>query len=68
MSKDDAKVLSYDLELDDIDLRDAVEEYEKHIIRYTLTRSNNNCAEAARKLKVPKQTLHGKIKRYGLMD
>lgn len=64
--KEDEKVLSYDIELDDIDLKEAVEEYEKHIIRYALTKSNNNCAEAARKLKVPKQTLHGKIKRYDL--
>lgn len=64
--KDDEKVLSYDIELDNIDLKEAVEQYEKHIIRYALAQSSNNCAEAARKLKVPKQTLHGKIKRYGL--
>lgn len=51
---------------DGIDLKKAVEEYEKKLIRIALEKADNNCAKAARVLKVPKQTLHGKIKRYGL--
>ena len=43
-TKDESRVVTYELELDDIDLKEAVEEYEKHIIKYTLSRSNNNCA------------------------
>lgn len=51
---------------DGISLKEAVDEYEKQLIKITLEETGQNCAEAARKLKVPKQTLHGKIKRYGL--
>ena len=47
-------------------LKDAVEEYEKQLINIALEEAEQNCAEAARRLNVPKQTLHGKIKRYGL--
>lgn len=47
-------------------LKDAVEEYEKYIIKTALEEANQNCAKAARNLKLPKQTLHGKIKKYEL--
>lgn len=47
-------------------LKYAVEEYEKYLIKIALEETKNNCAQAARNLKVPKQTLHGKIKRYEL--
>lgn len=47
-------------------LKYAVEEYEKYLIKTALEETNNNCAQAARNLKLPKQTLHGKIKRYEL--
>lgn len=47
-------------------LKDAVEEYEKHLIKIAIEEANQNCAKAARNLKLPKQTLHGKIKRYEL--
>lgn len=47
-------------------LKNAVEEYEKYLIKAALEETNNNCAKAARNLKLPKQTLHGKIKRYEL--
>ena len=50
----------------DLNLNEAVEEYEKKLIKIALEKANNNCAKAARALKIPKQTLHGKIKRYGL--
>src|SRR5699024_3899806 len=51
---------------DGVSLKEAVEEYEKQIIRIALEEAGQNCAKAARALKVPKQTLHGKVKRYGL--
>lgn len=47
-------------------LKEAVEEYEKHLIRIAIEEADQNCAKAARNLKIPKQTLHGKIKRYEL--
>lgn len=47
-------------------LKDAVDEYEKHLIKAALEESGQNCAKAARALKIPKQTLHGKLKRYEL--
>jgi len=47
-------------------LKDAVEEYEKNLIKLALEESGQNCAKAARILKIPKQTLHGKIKKYKL--
>ena len=45
-------------------LKDAVEEYEKYLIKVAIEEAGQNCAKAARSLKIPKQTLHGKIKRY----
>ena len=47
-------------------LKDAVEEYEKYLIKVAIEEAGQNCAKAARNLKIPKQTLHGKIKRYEL--
>lgn len=47
-------------------LKDAVEEYEKYLIKVAIEEAGQNCAKAARDLKIPKQTLHGKIKRYEL--
>lgn len=47
-------------------LKEAVEEYEKELIKAALEENDENCSKAAKALKVPKQTLHGKIKRYGL--
>ena len=47
-------------------LKEAVEKYEKKLIKKALEEADHNCAKAARTLKIPKQTLHGKIKRYGL--
>lgn len=57
-----------DFESLDFDLKDAVERYEMEIIKSALMNTENNCAAAARKLNVPKQTLHGKIKRYKIMS
>lgn len=50
----------------DIGLRKAVEEYEKNIIINAISNANNNCAQAARNLRIPKQTLHSKINKYGI--
>ncbi|MGF7057716.1 sigma-54 interaction domain-containing protein [Brassicibacter mesophilus] len=47
-------------------LKDAVEKYEKNLIKAALEEAGQNCAKAARALKIPKQTLHGKMKRYEL--
>lgn len=49
-----------------VSLKEAVEEYEKQLIKIALEKAGQNCAKAARALKVPKQTLHSKVKRYGL--
>lgn len=47
-------------------LKQAVEEYEKGIIENAISNAGNNCAKAARDLKIPKQTLNSKIKKYNL--
>ena len=47
-------------------LRSAVEEYEKSVIISAIDEAGGNCARAARELKIPKQTLHGKLKRLGI--
>ncbi|WP_048042318.1 helix-turn-helix domain-containing protein, partial [Methanosarcina mazei] len=47
-------------------LKDAVEKYEMKLIQAALEEAGYNCAKAARALNIPKQTLHGKMKRYGL--
>lgn len=48
----------------EIDLKMMVEEYEKNIIKLAIDEANNNYAQAARNLKIPKQTLYSKLKRY----
>ena len=47
-------------------LKSAVEEFEKSVIISAIDEAGGNCAKAARELKIPKQTLHGKLKRLGL--
>jgi len=47
-------------------LKQALGKYEKSLIIRALERSNGNCAEAARLLKVPRQTLHNKIKKFDI--
>ncbi|MGB9803525.1 sigma-54 interaction domain-containing protein [Desulfofundulus sp.] len=47
-------------------LGEAVENFEKNLILKAISVANGNYAEAARLLKVPRQTLHNKIKKYGL--
>lgn len=47
-------------------LAEAVSNYEKNLIEKAIEHANGNCAEAARLLKVPRQTLHNKIKKYNI--
>jgi arginine utilization regulatory protein len=47
-------------------LKEAMSQYEKRLVIKALERSNGNCAKAARLLKVPRQTLHNKIKKYDI--
>ena len=47
-------------------LKDAVGEYEKSVIISAIDEAGGNRAKAARMLKIPKQTLHGKLKRLGI--
>lgn len=44
-----------------------VENYEKNIIEKTLLQVNNNVTKASKILKVPRQTLQRKVKRYNLI-
>ncbi len=48
----------------DMGLKTAVEEYEKNIIKLAIDEAGNNYAQAARSLKIPKQTLYSKLKKY----
>lgn len=52
--------------LGDISMKEALENFEKNLIEKAICRANGNYAEAARLLKVPRQTLHNKIKKYGI--
>lgn len=49
-----------------VSLREAVEGLEKRLILTALARVQGNVAEAARRLKIPRQTLQYKLKCYGL--
>jgi len=48
-------------------LNKMVEDYEKSIIEKTLLQVNNNVTKASKVLKVPRQTLQRKVKRYNLI-
>lgn len=47
-------------------LNDAVSNFEKNLIAKAIGAADGNYAQAARLLKVPRQTLHNKIKKYKL--
>ena len=47
-------------------LRDRVEAYERGLIVEALREAGGNQAEAARKLQIPRVTLHDKLKKHGL--
>lgn len=47
-------------------LEKAVDAYEKELIERAVETANGNYAKAARLLKVPRQTLHNKVKKYGI--
>ncbi|AYO31165.1 PAS domain S-box protein [Biomaibacter acetigenes] len=47
-------------------LEEAICNFEKNLIQKAISKANGNYAEAARLLKIPRQTLHNKIKKYGI--
>ncbi|HHW03354.1 MAG TPA: sigma 54-interacting transcriptional regulator [Thermoanaerobacterales bacterium] len=47
-------------------LEETMENFEKNLIQKAISKANGNYAEAARLLKIPRQTLHNKIKKYGI--
>ncbi|MGB9840934.1 helix-turn-helix domain-containing protein, partial [Thermovenabulum sp.] len=47
-------------------LKEMVETFEKNLIICTLQKVNGNLSKASRILKIPKQTLHNKIKKYNI--
>lgn len=47
-------------------LRPALEKLEREMILHALTSADGNCSEAARKLNIPKQTLHNKMKKLNI--
>lgn len=47
-------------------LVEALNYYEKELIEQAIEAANGNCAEAARVLRIPRQTLHNKIKKHGI--
>ncbi|EYE88149.1 transcriptional regulator [Fervidicella metallireducens AeB] len=50
----------------EIDLNEAVSEYEKNLIINAIRNCNGNYSMAARTLKIPKQTLQNKLKKYDI--
>ena len=52
--------------LQNMSLEDALAGFEQGLIEQAIVEANGNCALAARMLKVPKQTLHNKIKKLGI--
>jgi arginine utilization regulatory protein len=47
-------------------LEEAIDNFEKNLIQKAISKANGNYAEAARLLKIPRQTLHNKIKKHGI--
>lgn len=48
------------------DIAEAVERYERKIIVEALKRTNGNCSEASRLIRLPRQTLYNKVRKYQL--
>ncbi|GIW48697.1 MAG: hypothetical protein KatS3mg079_173 [Caloramator sp.] len=47
-----------------VSLEESIERYEKKLIEDALNLSDNNISLAAKRLKIPRQTLQYKIKKY----
>ena len=58
------KEKSLTLEEVEAPLSEALKSYERLMLSKALERSSGNCAEASRRLKIPRQTLHNKLQRY----
>ncbi|WP_053954777.1 sigma-54 interaction domain-containing protein [Inediibacterium massiliense] len=52
------------IEIEDISLKEALENLEKHMIKDALNKWDQNISHAADELKIPRQTLQYKIKKY----
>ncbi|MDF2892753.1 MAG: sigma-54-dependent Fis family transcriptional regulator [Clostridia bacterium] len=50
----------------DLDLNQEVEGYELQLIKKAIRAAEGNCTKAAKLLKIPKQTLHNKLKKYDI--
>ncbi len=48
-------------------LKDQMNKVEKSIILNAINAAKGNCAQAARSLGVPRQTMHNKIKKYEIV-
>lgn len=47
-------------------LSHAIDEYEQNLIKKAINLAEGNCTKAANLLKLPKQTLHNKVKKYNI--
>ncbi|MDC7956012.1 helix-turn-helix domain-containing protein, partial [Fusobacterium simiae] len=61
----DEKTFSVD-EVEKIGIKNLLDQYEKNIIKITLEKYEYNITKTAHALKIPRQTLHRKIKIYQL--
>jgi len=50
-----------------INLKEKMDLYEKQIVIKSIQNAGGNCSEAARLLGIPRQTLHNKIKKHGII-
>ena len=53
-------------EIENIGIKELLEQYEKNIIKIALEKYEYNITKTANALKIPRQTLHRKIKIYKL--
>ncbi|MDF2531961.1 MAG: sigma-54-dependent Fis family transcriptional regulator [Clostridia bacterium] len=50
----------------DLDLNQELDKYELQLIKKAIRAAEGNCTKAAKLLKIPKQTLHNKVKRFNI--
>ncbi|TYP55433.1 sigma-54 interaction domain-containing protein [Thermosediminibacter litoriperuensis] len=67
LNQEEIRPMRYNSNSDLPSLNEAVGNFEKNLILKAICAANGNYAKAARLLKVPRQTLHNKVKKYGLM-
>lgn len=59
--------MNNNIEINIESLKDMIEDYEKSMIKKVLMETDNNVAKASKILKIPRQTLQRKAKRYNLI-